>query len=56
MICGLALLPIKNPGYAYALNHVPYAYQIPVAAPSRAVANNIAKVQSNKTYVALLPV
>ena len=24
MICGLALLPIQNPGYAYALNHVQY--------------------------------
>ena len=30
MICGLALLPIQNSGYAYALNHVQYAYQIPV--------------------------
>ena len=27
MICGLALLPIQNPGYAYALNHVQYAYR-----------------------------
>ena len=32
MICGLALPPIQNPGYAYALNHVQYAYQIPVVA------------------------
>ena len=32
MICGLALLPIQNPGYAYALNHVQYAYHIPVVA------------------------
>ena len=32
MICGLALLPTQNPGYAYALNHVQYAYQIPVVA------------------------
>ena len=53
MICGLALLPIQNPGYVYALNHVQYAYQIPVAAsysivgaPSRAVAYNIAKQQN----------
>ena len=57
MICGLALHPIQNPGYAYALNHVQYAYQILyqslhlsiVGAPSRAVADNIAKVQSNNT-------
>ena len=32
MICSLALLPIQNPGYAYALNHEQYAYQIPVVA------------------------
>ena len=25
MICDLALLPIQNPGYAYALNHVEFA-------------------------------
>ena len=25
-------LPIQSPGYAYALNHVQYAYQIPVVA------------------------
>ena len=31
MICGLVLPPIQNPGYAYALNHVQYAYQIPVS-------------------------
>ena len=34
MICGLALLPIQNSGYAYALNQVQYAYQIPVVASS----------------------
>ena len=28
----LALPPIQNPGYAYSLNHVQYAYQIPVVA------------------------
>ena len=28
VICGLALLPIQNPGYAYALNHVQYALNI----------------------------
>ena len=28
VIYGLALTPIQNPGYAYALNHVQYAYQI----------------------------
>ena len=27
---GLALPPIQNPGYAYALKHEQYAYQIPV--------------------------
>ena len=32
MIFGLALPPIQNPGYAYALNHVQYAYQMPVVA------------------------
>ena len=54
--------PIQNPGHAYALNHEQYAYQIPVVAfsivgtPSRMVAYNIAKVQSNKIFVALLPV
>ena len=26
------ILPIQNSGYAYALNHVQYAYQIPVIA------------------------
>ena len=30
MISGLALPPIPSPGYAYALNHVHYAYQISV--------------------------
>ena len=30
VICGLALPPTQNPGYVYALNHVQYAYQIPV--------------------------
>ena len=29
MICGLALLPIQNPGYAYALNHVKYMNTVP---------------------------
>ena len=29
VIYGLALPPIQTPGYAYALNHVQYAYQIP---------------------------
>ena len=32
MICGLALPTIQNPGYVYALNHVQYAYQIPIFA------------------------
>ena len=32
VICGLALLPIQSPGHACALNHVQYAYQIPVVA------------------------
>ena len=32
MICGLGLPLIQNPGYAYALNHVQYANQIPVVA------------------------
>ena len=55
----------------YALNHYTVAFPIYfstnaalyqslhlsiVGAPSRAVAYNIAKVQSNKMYVALLPV
>ena len=62
VIYGLALPQIPNPGYACALNYVRYAYQIPVVAyqccwrTSRAVAYNIAKMQSSKTYVALLPV
>ena len=33
-IYGLAFPPIQNPGCAYALNHVQYAYQIPVV-PSK---------------------
>ena len=32
VICGLAFPPIQNPGYAYALNHLQYAYQMPVVA------------------------
>ena len=58
----LALPPIQNPDNTYALNHVQYAYQIPIAAfsivdaPSRAVAYNIANMQSSKIDVALLPV
>ena len=32
VIYGLFLPPIQNPGYAYALNHVQYAYQIPIVA------------------------
>ena len=32
VIYGLALPPIQNLGYAYALNHVQYTYQIPVVA------------------------
>ena len=32
VIYGLALPPLQNPGYSYALNHVQYAYQIPVVA------------------------
>ena len=49
------LLPIQNPGYVYALNLVQYAYRSlhlsTVSAPLRAVAYNIAKVQSNKIYI-----
>ena len=46
--------PIQNPGYAYALNYVQYAYQISViassivGAPLRAVAYNTAKVQKQQ--------
>ena len=32
VICDLALPPIQNPGYTYALNHEQYVYQIPVVA------------------------
>ena len=35
VIYGLALPPIQNPDYAYALNHVQCAYQIPVVASRR---------------------
>ena len=61
MICGLALPPIQNPGYAYAI----CAICIPdtgrcilvlLANLHELAAYNIAKVQSNKIYVALLPV
>ena len=60
VIYSLAVPSIQNYGYAYALNHVQYAYHLLhlgiVDAPSRAVAHNIAKMQSSKIYVALLPV
>ena len=32
VIYGLGLPQIQNPGYAYALNYVQYAYQIQVVA------------------------
>ena len=62
MIYCLALPPNQNPDNTYALNHMQYAYQIPIVAfsivdaPSRAVAYNIANMQSSKIGVALIPV
>ena len=58
VIYSLALPPIQNHGYDYALNHVQYAYQLLhlriVDAPSRAVAYNIAKMQSIRCIAASL--
>ena len=50
VIYGLALPPIQNPRYADALNHVQYAYQIPV------VAFSLQRRKASKIYVALFPV
>ena len=32
VIYGFTFTSIQNPDYAYALNHVQYAYQIPIGA------------------------
>ena len=58
VICGLAHL-IQNPDYAYGLNHVQCAYQIPVVASLHCLSHLyqwLLTLQRCEIYVALLPV